>query len=243
MSIDADKLLATYTRMYRDNNVNNNYLYMYILFTKPIGYLFWLYFSLFNIINVPYIYQLILNNSGMENVIYLIGAAYFSDFISGLVHIYLDNSKVNYSETINDFYKIGFQVHHLYPNFQWSCHKEFQPHYEANTIFVLNIVISIINVLTVNLTILHFTLYLTLIMQMNHYWCHSIITKKHVPYIIHKLQDIGILLSYKTHSTHHKTYDNNFCLLTGWNDKLFNYIFNNKYLLNMIINKLDYLLD
>jgi hypothetical protein len=240
MSNDNDKLLTTYTRIYRDNNVSNNYLYMYILLTKPISYLFWLYFSIFNIINIPFIYKLILDNSGIENIIYFFCAVYVSDFISGLNHIYLDNSKVKYTETINDFLKIGFKVHHVYPTFQWSCYNNFQPYYEANTLFLFNIIISIINVFTVNLLILHFVLYLTLIMQMNHYWCHSIITKKKVPYIIYKLQDIGILLNYKTHSKHHKTYDNSFCLLTGWNNKLFDYIFHNKYLLNIIVDSLDY---
>uniref|UniRef100_A0A6C0IMK7 Lipid desaturase domain-containing protein n=1 Tax=viral metagenome TaxID=1070528 RepID=A0A6C0IMK7_9ZZZZ len=237
-----EKLLTTYKKMYIDNNVTNNYLYFYILLTKPLGYMFWLYFYFFNLINIPYIYELIICNSLFENVMYVIFSCITADFISGLVHIYLDNSKVNYSETIIDYFKIGFQVHHLYPIFQWVYYKDFQPHYEANTIFFINIVMSIVNILTYNSLLIHYTLYLTLVMQMNHYWCHAIITKKHVPYIVHKLQDFGLLLNYKVHAKHHITFDNSFCFVNGICDPIFNYISKHKYLLDTYVSCIDTIL-
>lgn len=245
MDTDDDKtrLLSMYTRMYKEHKVNNNFLYMYILLTSPLGYLFWSYFSLFNLINIPFIYDLVINYSLFENVYIFLFASIISDFISGLVHIYLDNSKVNYIETINDYFKIGFQIHHLFPNFQWTCYNKFQPHYEANTIFFSNILISLINVFTYNSLVVYYVLYLTLIMQMNHYWCHALITKKPVPYIVYKLQDFGLLLYYKKHAKHHSTYDNSFCLLSGCCDPIFDYLYNNKYLLNLLIYGVDYILD
>ena len=243
MSESTSEIVNYYSRLYQNHDTNNKTLYLYLKLSQPIGILFWLYFALFNIINLPFMYFLFVNNTIIENIIIFLGSIIISDFLSGLVHIYLDNSKITYSGKLNDFFKIGFQVHHLYPLYQWTTHKHFQPHYEANTVFFLTIILSIINIFTYNSLIICYILYLTILLQINHYWSHAIIVKKKVPVIVNFLQEYGILLHYKKHMKHHSNYDTGFSFLNGWSDPIFNYIFKNKTLLGIIIYILDFILD
>jgi len=240
--MENKELLELYTKMYNNVNVSNPYLRTFVHLSTPTRFLFWLYFTAFTFVNVPILLSILGHCCEVSETSPIVGfmmGCVIADFISGIVHIYLDNSRIKHDGSPTDFLRLGFQVHHLYPQFQWTQNKHFQPHYEANTIFFMNIIVSVINVATFRSNTLFFVLSLTLLMQANHYWCHAISSNKKVPFVVKWLQSCGILLYYKTHMKHHTTYDSSFCLLLGWCDPIFNYMFQNKPILNAFINVVD----
>jgi len=165
-----------------------------------------------------YTYPVYFLNYTNVSVINLLLLVYLADFISGLLHIFLDNYTGD-----NPYIKPhaqGFQNHHADP-------KEFTQR-EIFTVFTEPghsvILFNLINSYFLNFYFLIFT-GLVNIVQLTHYQAHCINHKtfsKSVADFFIILQKYGIILSTENHSKHHKTFDNNFCILTGWANPVLN---------------------
>jgi hypothetical protein len=234
--------LDIYKKLYIEKKTNNKFLKYSIYLSSSNEILFWFYFIIFNGINICNIFHLISSYTLYYNFIYFIYSFLFSDLISGIVHIYLDNSKIKYNESLIDFYRLGFQIHHKFPLFQLKYFKSYKPYHECNTLFLNAIIISIINIFLFDSLIIHFSLYLLLIMQANHYYCHFDNMKLKIPYLIKILHKYNILVNPQQHILHHTTYDLNFCLINGIMNPILNYLFINKYFDNIIIY-IDHIID
>lgn len=227
--------LELYKKLYVEKKTDNIFLKYNIYLTAPDDRLFWFYFVVFNKINMMNIIKLSSNYNYIQNFIIFYFSFLLSDFISGIIHIYLDNSKIKYNETIIDFYRLGFQVHHKFPLYQLKIHPDYKAYYECNTLFFNIILLSIINLYLFDSLIIHYISYLLLIMQANHYYCHFYICKLEIPYFIKFLHKYNILMTPKQHSIHHTTFDINFCLINGSINPILNYLYLNKYFDNFIL--------
>jgi hypothetical protein len=152
----------------------------------------------------------------------------FCDLLSGFVHIYLDHSKVQFDGSSWDHARMGFQVHHLYPTFQWLMDPNFRPYMECNTIFPFVNMVALVNALTYSLPIVHCGALMAVSFQATHYWSHARTHKMDIPFITRKLQDWGIILSHKRHQQHHTTYDSDFCILSGYMNFICDWVVSDK---------------
>lgn len=57
--------------------------------------------------------------------------------------------------------------------------------------------------------------------QIPHYYTHH-----PAPVFIRVLQNCGIILSPEKHAIHHREFNRNFCVISGWTNPLFNYLLN-----------------
>ena len=146
----------------------------------------------------------------------------FVDFISGLLHIVLDNEKfLDWEQTIKP-YAQGFQSHHESP--RSICEMSLFDH-----LIVLHVPLFFMYgwIWIVNNVYIHFTyVYIFLLlhlMQMSHRWAHS--PRKSLNRLIVKAQDFGLLLPARDHQVHHRSpYAVNFCILNGICNPLLNKI-------------------
>jgi hypothetical protein len=227
--------LEIYKKLYIEKKTTNTFLKYSIYLSSPNELLFWFYFILFNGINVINIIRLLSLSNWYDNLLYFIYSVLLSDLLSGIIHVYLDNSKIKYNESLIDFYRLGFQIHHNFPLFQLKSFSEYKPYHECNTLFLTTILLSIINIFLFDSLIIHFSLYLLLIMQANHYYCHFDNCKLKIPYLVKVIHKYNILINAKQHNIHHATYDKNFCFINGAMNPIINYLFINKYLDNIIL--------
>jgi len=146
----------------------------------------------------------------------VLSAYLFADLLSGLVHIYLDHSKIKFDGSYADWAKMGFQVHHLYPTFHWLVHPHYQPYMECNTIFPNVNLVAMINALTFQLPVLAMGCLFTVSFQATHYYAHARTHNKKVPFVVERLQDLGVILHPRGHQIHHTTYNTDFCILNGY---------------------------
>lgn len=227
--------LTLYKQLYIEKKTDNIFLKSTIYLSAPNEMLFWFYFVIFNTVNIENMFKIISINNYIYNLCVLMISFIFCDILSGIVHIYLDNSKLKYNNSTIDFYRLGFQIHHDHPLFQLKSYPSFRPYHECNTLFFSAIIISIINIYIFNSLIIHFSTYLLLFMQANHYYCHFDNCKLKIPYIIKWLHNHNIIVNSTQHKLHHTTYDVNYCLINGCTDPILNYLFINKYCDNIII--------
>lgn len=143
------------------------------------------------------------------------------EFISGLLHITLDNPAFQHTPFIGAMAR-DFQWHHKKPthicNMSWT---KFLGAIDAGVIVLF---------LTAHywrrkhrwmrmFTLCAFPfLYL---MMASHRWSH--IRRDDLPPLVAFLQSHGILLSQEVHSIHHANYDQNFSLMTGWSNPFINW--------------------
>lgn len=155
----------------------------------------------------------------------LITAYIVTDFINGLVHMYMDNN-TNYSSIVGPFVA-AFHLHHAHAVYQ-EKHPLQVYFYESGTKFWLLIYLIIIVSLQllgqINTTLLiglvAFSIFSSLA-EVSHYWCHNA-TKKNK--IILWLQNHHILLSKQHHLPHHHSDNIQYAFLNGVSDPLLNII-------------------
>jgi len=163
------------------------------------------------------------------NILYtslVLSTAYLlTDFINGLVHMYMDNN-TNYHSIAGPFIA-AFHLHHKDKIYQ-SRHPLLIYYRESGFKFWLVFYLIILLCLQFKFD-LNFYTYLLLtsigifssFAEVSHYWCHNS-TKKN--YILSFLQKYYILLP-KAHHKYHHIHDNkNYAFLNGLSDPLINLI-------------------
>jgi ubiquitin-conjugating enzyme E2 variant len=147
----------------------------------------------------------------------------YTDILSGLLHVVLDNERSLEVPVIQDLAR-GFQTHHRNPSsiftMTWYEH-----------LYTMDLPLSILFVFIVLCgTPTHFVYFLSIalmlhVMQMSHRWAH--LPSVRVPRTVKALQNVGLLLDANTHRLHHRgKYDINFCIMNGWLNPLLNMFIN-----------------
>ena len=173
-------------------NVSLELVLLYILFT----------------LSVPFIW-----------IIPVVFISYFiTDFINGLVHLYMDNN-----DSYNSFYGPFIASFHLHHNTQKYKDKNLFLVYfdESGTKFWL--VLYLIMVLIVSFTDINHVILSGMILvgvlssfaEVSHYLCHNSQSK-----LVRFLQSIGLLLSMKHHEKHHNDDNTGYAFLNGMSDAL-----------------------
>lgn len=145
----------------------------------------------------------------------------FADFGSGMFHWGTDNYGSEKTPLLGGVIA-AFQGHHLFPwtitnrEFCNNIHKVATPAIPTMALALASplhgsgdIFLSVFTVLVV-------------LSQQFHSWSHS--RKSQLPTVVVKLQDMGILISRKSHGAHHRVpFNGNYCIVSGqWNSFLDN---------------------
>lgn len=148
-----------------------------------------------------------------------------TDFINGLVHLYMDNN-TSYASVVGPWIA-AFHLHHLQPiyrhkaaykvYFYESGAKIWLPFYLLVLLFLqrLELLPPLINFCLVCIGIL------SSFAEVSHYWCHN---AKANNFIISALQKYRILLSQDHHKHHHIEDNRNYAFLNGLSDPIINII-------------------
>ncbi len=149
--------------------------------------------------------------------IFIFFVSYFiTDFINGLVHLYMDNNE-SYKSFVGPFIA-SFHLHHK--TIEYKKNNLFLVYFnESGTKFwlvpylVCVLILSFTQINDIFLSILISVGILSSVAEVSHYLCHNSNSK-----FIKFLQNIGLLLSKKSHTRHHK-YDNvQYAFLNGMSD-------------------------
>jgi len=150
-------------------------------------------------------------------LIFVFLISYFiTDFINGLVHLYMDNND-SYNSFVGVFIA-SFHLHHKTMEYKKS--NIFLVYFnESGTKFwlvpylVCVLLLSFTQINEIVLSILISVGILSSVAEVSHYLCHNSNSR-----FVKFLQDIGLLLSKKAHLRHHK-YDNvQYAFLNGMSD-------------------------
>lgn len=148
-----------------------------------------------------------------------------TDFINGLVHMYMDNN-THYSSLIGPFIS-SFHLHHSRLRYTYrSALKVYV--YESGTKFWLLAYLIALSCVqhsaglnySLNLCLVSVGI-LSSLAEVSHFWCHNA-TKKNK--IIYRLQKYRILLAKQHHLAHHKQDNTHYAFLNGMTDPLLNKI-------------------
>lgn len=185
----------------------------------------------------------------MDFVFSLFASMYLADFISGIVHLYLDYSEIKDMElrlhlesTIpdvhrfkktskfknaspNDQYLWNFHVHHdaPYPSCDSNSELFLQILRPLSVPFIgvlLGMHCEMIPILLGRILLLSFCL--GSITQFTHFLAHARSRGLVDSHVIKCLQDWHIILHPDVHRVHHEEFDCNFCILNGWANPLVN---------------------
>ena len=144
----------------------------------------------------------------------------YTDLLSGVLHIILDNERSLNVSVIRPLAK-GFQEHHRDPNsiYEMSLYAHL---YTMHLPLVLAFpFVFLLNFSMGYFVYLGFVISLHL-MQMAHRWAH--LPKSQVTGVLKVLQTSGMLVSRKIHLGHHNgIYDENFCIMNGWFNRPLNW--------------------
>ncbi|WP_298626248.1 fatty acid desaturase CarF family protein [uncultured Legionella sp.] len=153
-----------------------------------------------------------------------------TDFINGLVHMYMDNN-TNYTSSAGPFIA-AFHLHHSHPQYI-RRHPLKIYFFESGTKFWL-LGYLLVLILLQQVTNMPYSLnyglvfigILSSVAEVSHYWCHTA-TKQNK--IIMLLQKGRLLLSIKHHVHHHRSDNTHYAFLNGVSDPLLNLIANYYY--------------
>ena len=240
--------------------------YIYNILSKRNSETTWSWIVLFTI----YIKMYLPNNKITKtNILLFVLGLFYADLNSGLVHIYLDNSKILNNNSLVDRFRQEFQLHHENPVAQFEIDPKYRAHYEMNMVFPYAILpFFFIKNLSNNLRFFIVSFCIgSVLQQTSHYWCHARIHDKPMPLIgklmqgftlkeigniknnnIRKLLECSLVLNPIKHQRHHAdpTNNMNFCILNGWANPLLNKI-NYKYKLatskSFFVKNLDNILN
>lgn len=147
-----------------------------------------------------------------------------TDFINGMVHLYMDNN-THYNSIVGPFIA-AFHLHHIKPRYK-KKHPLIIYFHESGTKFWL-VIYLIIVVLIQHYVALSFAIQfgltcigiLSSFAEVSHYWCHT----RGDNSLINILQKYGVLLSEKNHLIHHISDNQNYAFLNGISNPLINKI-------------------
>ena len=166
--------------------------------------------------------QLIAVGSGGRLIAAALCVVIYSDVMSGLLHIVLDNPEF-LGSVIVEPYARGFQEHHLDTTFVWRMPvgEQMRP---AALPLVLQWVTGLLLFGRGHELFCHCYLALCVCLpgvQMTHRWAHM--PRRRRGALIRALQSCHLLVSQEHHDAHHRPpYDRNFCILTGWSNPCLN---------------------
>jgi hypothetical protein len=174
------------------------------------------------------LFQFLLEFHSANSVMLLIAFCFAylaTDFINGLIHMFMDNN-THYHSCIGPLVS-SFHVHHATIQYK-NSHPLSVYFFGSGTKFWLSFylmaVVIVQHYLKIN-EIFHFFLVsvgiLSSFAEISHYWCHNSTSKNR---IISLLQKYGILLSKKHHSMHHRFDNRQYAFLNGATDPLLNLI-------------------
>ncbi len=157
-------------------------------------------------------------------ILVLVVSYVITDFINGLVHMYMDNN-TQYN-SIPGPYIAAFHLHHaksiytirhpLKVYFDESGTKFWLLGYLFILVFLqLNLHLGVINIGLVSFGVL------SSIAELSHYWCHNATADNK---IVICLQNNHILLSKKHHTAHHCSDNTQYAFLNGITDPILNLI-------------------
>lgn len=166
------------------------------------------------------------NGPGAIEILFaFIGAYIITDFVNGIIHMYMDNN-TDYTSIVGPFVS-AFHLHHAKPKYI-KRHPIKVYFYESGTkfwllgyLFVLcGLQYGCVIPCALNICLVSFAV-LSSVAEVSHYWCHNA-TKKNK--IIQILQKCRILLSKKHHINHHRNDNTHYAFLNGMTDPLLNQI-------------------
>lgn len=125
-----------------------------------------------------------------------------ADLLSGVYHELTDRG-YGYSRHVREF-----QIHHCKPD---RIGMDLTPFYAG---------IPVCSLGYFHLFFLWLGLFLCLT-QITHYYAHH---PQRANWSIRELQQAGIILSSRHHQGHHRNWERNYCVLSGWNNGWYNWI-------------------
>ena len=240
-NIILKKQINYYIELDIEKHFNNPIIRFYVNVTKKNTNYFTFYSCIYLLL---FTYSLSFNQINILTMIQFFLSYLLTDFISGIVHLYLDNSNIKFDYSLTDYYRTGFEIHHTFPTWQWLIDPEYKPQYEMLTLFVPMLFLLYINILSFNSIFITFITLFSLLMQYFHYSAHAFIHGKKIPTIIRFLQKYNVIISPETHRIHHIYFDRNYTILNGWTNFIFNkFTINNKDKIELFIKKLDDMID
>ena len=158
-----------------------------------------------------------------------------TDFISGLVHIYLDHSAITNDGSVLDAQRKGFRHHHYHVK-EKLLRPSYEPHYEMNYLFPYTIILTFVARAIPHNDIRAFLVYFAIMVslfQACHLYAHARIymdthDKAKVPSFLCFLQDSHIILNHQHHQQHHThpEFAINFAIFHGHTNWLLNSFYN-----------------
>lgn len=178
-------------------------------------------FTFFIILFIPWsVYKFFQSPVDIMSILLIIIFVFFyTDLLSGVLHIVLDNERSLKLPIIKSLAE-GFQSHHESPKdiYQMSLYNHLYTMHLPLTIMFPAIVLVDSPYSYLVYVATAFTLHL---MQMSHRWAHT--PRRMLPAGVIFLQKIGLLLSHEIHSKHHNNvYDTNFSIMNGWSNSMLN---------------------
>jgi len=146
-----------------------------------------------------------------------------TDFINGLVHMYMDNND-NY-ESIAGPLIASFHLHHRTPLYKKNnillvyFNESGSKIWLSGVLIVATIVIGMFNINGIVAYIILYFSILSSIAELSHYLCHVSNTR-----LVKFLRRIGLLLNKRHHGKHHIQDNVNYAFLNGISDPLINII-------------------
>lgn len=153
----------------------------------------------------------------------LVAAYLLTDFINGLVHMYMDNN--DRYESIDGPLIANFHLHHktpLYTRRNLLLVYYMETGSKVWLVGYLLLVVAFASLFEINSTLLYTLVYigiLSSVAEVSHYLCHSSTSP-----VAMFLARIGLLLTKRHHAPHHLRDNNGYAFLNGFTDPLLNWI-------------------
>ena len=178
-------------------NVSLQLYLLYLVWPKPIG--------------------------AVGQMISLLTAYFVTDFINGLVHMFMDNND-RYDSPVGPLIA-NFHMHHKIP--QYKKHNLLVVYFteSGSKIWLVGYLLSVLllfGISVVDPTVLHVLVYvgiLSSIAEVSHYLCHSSISV-----VAEYMGRCGLLLSKRHHARHHLQDNISYAFLNGATDPILNMI-------------------
>ena len=159
----------------------------------------------------------------VRQLIALVAAYLLTDFINGLVHMYMDNN--DRYDSIDGPLVANFHLHHRTPLYQKRNLLIVYFNETGSKVWLVGYLLLVVimqALFTVNPTFLYILVYfgiLSSVAEVSHYLCHSSTS----PFALF-LARIGLLLSKRHHAAHHLQDNVSYAFLNGVTDPLLNRI-------------------
>ena len=155
--------------------------------------------------------------SGYDHMKLMVVAFVYTDWMSGLLHVVLDNPVMNTWPGIGPEAR-AFQGHHFDPTGVARGPILDMVREDHSVVFIVMIVLAVLRPSSPGLLTfgLHFS-WMSHLMMASHRWSHT--HPKYLSWMTIKMQQFGILMTTRHHSKHHASYDCNFCIFSGLMNK------------------------